>query len=64
MMSLAAQGAYINLLAIAWDSILSPRSPTSPDRFGSWLTAMPEEWKVIKDEVWKTLSPFDEDRPA
>lgn len=61
MMSLAAQGAYINLLAIAWDSDPIATIPNQPDKLWKLATAMPEEWKVIKDEVLENFEPFDED---
>jgi uncharacterized protein YdaU (DUF1376 family) len=61
MMSLAAQGAYINLLAVAWDSDPIATIPNQPDKLWKLATAMPEEWKVIKDEVLENFEPFDED---
>ena len=61
MMSLAAQGAYINLLAIAWDSDPIATIPNQPDKLWKLADAMPEEWKVIKDEVLENFESFDED---
>jgi uncharacterized protein YdaU (DUF1376 family) len=61
MMSLAAQGAYINLLAVAWDSDPIATIPNQPDKLWRLAGAMPEEWKVIKDEVLENFEPFDED---
>jgi uncharacterized protein YdaU (DUF1376 family) len=61
MMSLAAQGAYINLLAIAWDSDPIATIPNQPDKLWKLADAMPEEWKVIRDEVLENFEPFDED---
>jgi uncharacterized protein YdaU (DUF1376 family) len=61
MMSLAAQGAYINLLAIAWDSDPIATIPDQPDKLWKLAGAMPEEWKDIKDEVLENFEPFDED---
>jgi hypothetical protein len=61
MMSLAAQGAYINLLAIAWDSDPIATIPNQPDKLWKLATAMPEEWKLIKDEVLENFEPFDMD---
>jgi uncharacterized protein YdaU (DUF1376 family) len=61
MMTLAGQGAYINLLAIAWDSDPIATIPNQPDKLWKLATAMPEEWKVIKDEVLDNFEPFDED---
>ena len=61
MMSLAAQGAYINLLAIAWDSDPIATIPNQPDKLWKLATAMPEEWTLIKDEVLENFEPFDED---
>ena len=61
MMSLTAQGAYINLLAVAWDSDPIATIPNQPDKLWKLATAMPEEWKVIRDEVLENFEPFDED---
>jgi uncharacterized protein YdaU (DUF1376 family) len=61
MMSLAAQGAYINLLAIAWDSDPIATIPNQPDKLWKLAGAMPEEWGPIKDEVLENFEPFDED---
>lgn len=61
MMSLAAQGAYINLLAIAWDSDPIATIPNQPDKLWKLAGAMPEDWKGIKDEVLENFEPFDED---
>jgi len=61
MMSLAAQGAYINLLAIAWDSDPIATIPNQPDKLWKLATATPEEWTLIKDEVLENFEPFDED---
>jgi uncharacterized protein YdaU (DUF1376 family) len=61
MMSLAAQGAYINLLAIAWDSDPIATIPDQPDKLWKLAGAMPEDWKGIKDEVLENFEPFDED---
>jgi uncharacterized protein YdaU (DUF1376 family) len=61
MMSLAAQGAYINLLAIAWDSDPIATIPNQPDKLWKLATAMPDEWGLIKDEVLENFEPFDED---
>jgi uncharacterized protein YdaU (DUF1376 family) len=61
MMSLAAQGAYINLLAIAWDSDPIATIPNQPDKLWRLAGAMPEEWGLIKDEVLENFEPFDED---
>jgi uncharacterized protein YdaU (DUF1376 family) len=61
MMSLAAQGAYINLLSVAWDSDPIATIPNLPEKLWKLADAMPEEWKVIKDEVLENFEPFDED---
>ena len=61
MMSLAAQGAYINLLAIAWDSDPIATIPNEPDKLWKLADAMPDEWGLIKDEVLENFEPFDED---
>ena len=61
MMSLAGQGAYINLLAVAWDSDPIATIPNQPDKLWKLAGAMPEEWTVIKDEVLESFEPFDED---
>jgi len=61
MMSLAAQGAYINLLAIAWDSDPIATIPNQPDKLWKLADAMPDEWKVIRDEVLENFEPLDED---
>ena len=61
MMSLAAQGAYINLLAIAWDSDPIATVPNQPDKLWKLADAMPEEWKVIRDEVLENFELFDQD---
>src|ERR1017187_9733668 len=58
MMSLAAQGAYINLLAIAWDSDPIATLPNEPDKLWKLATAMPDEWGLIKDEVLENFEPF------
>jgi uncharacterized protein YdaU (DUF1376 family) len=61
MMSLAGQGAYINLLAVAWDSDPIATIPNQPDKLWKLAGAMPEEWGLIKDEVLESFEPFDED---
>jgi uncharacterized protein YdaU (DUF1376 family) len=61
MMSLAAQGAYINLLAIAWDSDPIATIPNQPDKLWKLAGAMPEDWKLMQDEVLENFEPFDED---
>jgi uncharacterized protein YdaU (DUF1376 family) len=61
MMSLAAQGGYINLLAIAWDSNPIATIPNQPDKLWKLAGATPEEWKVTKDEVLDNFEPFEED---
>ena len=61
MMSLAAQGAYINLLAIAWDSDPIATIPNQPDKLWKLAGAMPEEWELMQDEVLENFEPFDED---
>ena len=60
-MSLTAQGAYINLLAVAWDSDPIATIPNQPDKLWKLAGAMPEDWKGIKDEVLENFEPFDED---
>jgi len=51
MMSLTAQGAYINLLAVAWDSEPIATIPNRPDDLWRLAGASPEEWKLIRNDV-------------
>jgi len=61
MMSLAGQGAYINLLAVAWDSDPIGTIPNQPDKLWKLADAMPDEWANIRDEVLQNFEQFDDD---
>jgi uncharacterized protein YdaU (DUF1376 family) len=51
MMSLLAQGAYINLLAVAWDSDPIATIPNRPDDLWRLAGASPAEWEQIRNDV-------------
>lgn len=61
MMSLAGQGAYINLLAVAWDSDPIGTVPNQPDKLWKLAGATPDEWTEITHEVLQNFEEFDED---
>lgn len=61
LMSLAAQGAYINLLAFAWTSDPIATLPNEPTVLWKLAQATPAEWDEIKDSVLDNFVVFDED---
>ena len=61
MMALAAQGAYINLLAVAWDSDPIATIPNQPKKLWKLAGATPDEWTLLEEEVLQNFEPFEED---